>query len=192
MTPTFTLDTNCLIAVDEERMDAVPIRQLLAAHRAGTADCALVASGAAEMQKDRAFLTDMADFDMRRTSLGFGDLSVLHPIARWGMSFWGHGFWSSEEGAAREQSIFEAMFPNSYYSWEEFARSRSLDPEDRSPENTSRWRNKILDAQAFWAHENANREFFVTTDNEFRRLEAKGYALKGTIVSPSEAAQKLT
>jgi hypothetical protein len=35
---TFTLDTNCIIALDEQRAEPVAIRALGEAHRAGSAD----------------------------------------------------------------------------------------------------------------------------------------------------------
>lgn len=187
-----TLDTNCMIAVDDKRQEADAIQRILAAFDAGKVDCAMAASSAAEMQKDRNFLNSVTAFEERRTGLGFGDLELLKPIARWGMSFWGFGLWTDDEMSAREKAIFEAMFPNSHYQWEDFARSRALDSEDRSPQNTRKWRNQILDAQAFWAHENARRDYFVTTDKEFLRLERKGLVSEGTILRPDEAVRKLS
>jgi hypothetical protein len=46
----FTLGTNCLIAIDEDRPEAVAVRALADAHAAGKADVAAVAISASEKQ----------------------------------------------------------------------------------------------------------------------------------------------
>ncbi len=45
---TFTLDTNCIIAVEDERPEAEHIRKLAEAHSQGVADVSLVAMSASE------------------------------------------------------------------------------------------------------------------------------------------------
>jgi hypothetical protein len=45
---TFTLDTNCLIAIDERRPEAASVRTLADAHAAGKANVAVVAMSASD------------------------------------------------------------------------------------------------------------------------------------------------
>jgi len=52
----FTLDTNCLIAIDEGRPAATAVRALADAHLAGTAHVAVVAMSASEKQQHGSYL----------------------------------------------------------------------------------------------------------------------------------------
>jgi hypothetical protein len=59
---TFTLDTNCLAAVDESRTEAVAVRVLAEAHAAGTAHVAVVGISASENQQAEGYIRNFADF----------------------------------------------------------------------------------------------------------------------------------
>jgi hypothetical protein len=48
---TFSLDTNCIIDIEEERPDSVFVRALAGAHACGEANAAVVAISASEKQK---------------------------------------------------------------------------------------------------------------------------------------------
>ena len=50
MPRTFTLDTNCIIAVDESRPEAAAILELARTHQTGRASVGLVAISASERQ----------------------------------------------------------------------------------------------------------------------------------------------
>src|SRR5262245_27959693 len=81
---TFTLDTNCIIAVDENRSEAEAVRQLALAHRNKLASVGLVAISASERQRDGANLQNFDEFKKRLESLGLGDLDLLEPMAYYG------------------------------------------------------------------------------------------------------------
>ena len=53
---TFTLDTNCLIDLEEGRAGAESVTELVEAHRTGIADVAVATVTASERQKDGGFL----------------------------------------------------------------------------------------------------------------------------------------
>ena len=59
---TFTLDTNCLVAVDEGRPEAAAVRILAEAHVRGCADVAIVAISASERQRDGKMLDNFSQF----------------------------------------------------------------------------------------------------------------------------------
>lgn len=80
------------------------------------------------------------------------------------------------------------MFPNAHYDWQQLAFSIGIDPEDRTSVPYMKWRNKMLDAQAFWAHMNAGRDIFVTSDAEFGKLRVEEFNFPA-IMTPEEAVK---
>ena len=184
----FTLDTNCIIDVAEERPAAGHVRCLLAASQAGAIDLALVASSAAERQKSGEFLASISVFRQRCEALGFGGLELLPPIARWDMSFWDHALCAGPGHAAREEAIYRCLFPSSPCAWEDFAAAKGADKDDRASPPYHRWRNQMLDAQAFWAHEHAGRDVFVTSDRRFLKLMGNDGFAGAMVKTPEDAA----
>jgi hypothetical protein len=187
----FTLDTNCLIDADEGRRSAIAVLMLRDAALAGKADIALVASSASERQQGNSYLSSIHDFNRRRTGLGFGDFVLLPPLMRWDMSFWDNALWSSPEAEAREELIYRTLFPTSLFKWNDFAAAKGISQDNVSSPAYFRWRNQILDAQGFWAHEHAKRDIFVTSDRRFRVLAGHPEFPKAVILQPAEAVLRL-
>jgi len=185
----FTLDTNCIIDVEESRPSAAAIFRLLSAHTDKSVNLALVASSASERQLSGDFLQSFVVFDERRNNLGFADIEVLLSIGRFGVGFWGKGLWASEEGNRLERQIFEQLFPTAHYEWADFASAKNIDRDDLTTQSFRKWRNMILDAQAFWAHRYNERDVFVTSDRNFGRRLAGRFDTK--IMTPDEAAALL-
>jgi hypothetical protein len=76
----FTLGTNCLIAIDEDRPEAVAVRALADAHAAGKADVAAVAISASEKQSGGGSIENFAEFRRRMAVLGLAHLDALPPV----------------------------------------------------------------------------------------------------------------
>ena len=186
-----TLDTNCLIDVAEDRDRAPFVKQLLRAAQTGEAEVALVASSAAERQRSRDFLSNFSLFEERRTALGFGGLPLLLPIARQDMAFLNHCLFGGVESLTRESEIYLTLFPSSPVEWADYAEARGHDAANRSGDGYARWRNQILDAQAFWAHEHAGHDVFVTSDARFKVLEKHPAFPQACIRVPEEAVALL-
>lgn len=184
----FTLDTNCLIDVAENRDRAPYVQKLLAAAQQGKAQVALVASSASEKQESGEFLLSLATFNERRVSLGFGGLELLPSIGRMDVSFFDHCLWGDDESIAREHAIYLALFPTSPPEWEDYATAKGHSADDQTGKGYMRWRNQILDAQAFWAHEHAEHDIFVTSDVRFNVLERHPAFPDAVIKEPAEAA----
>lgn len=184
----FTLDTNCMIDVAEGRNDATFVMALLDAHRRGEVNVALAASSASERQQGNYFLNNISEFDARRRDLGFDDLEILPTIVRMGVSFFGHSMIASDDMVAREELIYSVLAPNSEVNWVRFAKASGVDPEDQHSPAHFRWRNKMLDAQAFWAHEHAGRDVFVTSDARFQRLNGHPAFPDASVKCPIDAA----
>jgi hypothetical protein len=187
----FTLDTNCLIDVAEDRPAAVHIRALLDAGARGEADLALVASSASERQQGGAFLANIATFEERRNALGFAGLPLLPSIGRWDVSFFGHSVYPTPEGSVREVAIYSLLFPSSPVEWTDYAAQRKADVNDLTSPAGVRWRNQMLDAQALWAHDQAGRNVFVTSDRRLRVLNDHPAFPNMFIRTPGEAVAML-
>jgi hypothetical protein len=189
---TFTLDTNCLIDVEDNRPARDSVLQLVDAADKGLADVAMVASSASERQPGGVYLKTFTSFRDRMHELGFGSIKMLMPIAKWDLSFWDHAIRPSEPQMQREQLIFETLFPDTPYSWQEYAAANGLEIEQINDARAFKWRNRLCDAQAFWAHDDNGRTVFVTSDGRFKkRLSRKREFLTSMIATPMEAARDL-
>ncbi len=189
----FTFDTNCLIDLDEDRPNAEYIRSLIKAHENKDASIALVASSASERQqsKETNFLENFAVFDRRRKELGLGDAALLPSIGRFDISFFDNALMGCDASIAREEVIYRVLAGGSEFEWEDYAANDGVEKNDRTSPSYFRWRNKLLDAQAFWAHEHANRDVFVTSDGRFKNLNGHDEFPAAIVLTPREAAELL-
>lgn len=178
---TFTLDTNCLIDVEEDRPEAKGVRSLLAAQHAGKANVALVASSASERQRNGGYLACFSAFTDRANALGFQGIEILLPIGRWDIGFWDRMVWADQTRVERQRQVFETMFPTT-----------PLDPPSGDPRALSKWRNRVIDAEAFEAHQHHGRAVFVTSNmNDFRKLLSSPDLPNARIMPPTSAVELL-
>lgn len=168
---TFTLDTNCIIALDEERAEATAIRALLDAHASGDANVALVAISASEKQRGGGHLESFSEFQQRIASLGLAPLELLPPMFYWDVTYWDWCIWSDSEMEAEENKIHEILFPNVEFLWQDYCAVRGWKPNDVAL--THGWRNPKCDVQALWSHIFHKRDVFVTTDRNFHAQSKK-------------------
>src|SRR3984893_19460322 len=110
MPRTFTLDTNCIIAVAENQPAAWAVRTLADAH-AGRADAAVVEMSAREKQQGGHYIRNFAEFRDRLDSLGLGHLNVILPMGDWDISFWDQCLWADEAMVKRAYEIQSILFP---------------------------------------------------------------------------------
>jgi hypothetical protein len=184
----FTLDTNCVLAVDEGRPEGAFVLKLAELHASGVASVALVAISASEKQKPLRSITNFEQFVDRVTKLGLGNLEIIDPMAYWDVSFWDHGLWCDEAMVTLERQIHETLFPNVEFDWAAFAAARGLDV--NAPHPDDKWRNAKCDVQAFWSHAHRHREVFVTSDKNFHLTSKKPrlLALAGGAIEAPETA----
>lgn len=185
----FTLDTNCILAVDEARPQGAFVLQLAEHHKQGTASVALVAISASEKQKPLRSITNFEQFIDRVSKLCLGHLEIIEPMAYWDVSFWDHGLWSDDSMVAAERQIHEILFPNIEFDWKAYCSARGLDVNARHLDD--KWRNAKCDVQAFWSHMHWQRDVFVTSDKNFRAASKKQKLIAlagGAIETPETAA----
>jgi len=105
----FTLDTNCIIAVDESRPEAAAIRWLADAHACGKADVAVVAIMASERQRCGQWLEGFQTFETRLTSLAWG---ILDYVIQWliGVSAFGITPFGLDPHSKISKSVFMIFY----------------------------------------------------------------------------------
>jgi hypothetical protein len=189
----FTLDTTCLIDIDEGRPGAAAIRKLADAHSLGKADVAVVAMSASEKQRGGRYIQNFIDVRDRLVSLGLAHLRIIEPMGYFDITFWDYCLRTDDLMIALERQIHEILFPNFEFSWHDYCRTNGIDPVPTFPSDT--WRNRKCDVQAMWSHIHAKRDVFVTSDNNFHRAEKKAALIAlgaKQIEYPDSAAGLLT
>lgn len=156
---TITLDTNCIVDIDENRKDAPFVRKLVEAHAAGAAVVHVIAIMASEKQKGGGHLASFEEFTERLRRLGLGHLPQLLPLMYFDVSYWDHCLCPSEEDARLDGAIHEILFPD--------VPDRYL--EGGTDEQLARWRNAKCDVQALWSHIHAGNDVFVSGDRNFHK-----------------------
>lgn len=158
----FTLDTNCIIDVEEDRPNAPFVRELVALHGTNEVNVAVSSIGASERQREGGFAKTFAEFQEKLAAVGFGSLELLPPLGYWDICYWDHFLWADEHDTL-EDKIHDILFPGIDFSWPEYAKSHAL-PVDL-PDRT--WRNAKCDVLALWCHIKRGGGVFVTSDGNF-------------------------
>jgi hypothetical protein len=157
---TFTLDTNCIIALEKnEQPVARAVRALADAHERGDAKVAIVAISASERQPSGQQLGNFDEFRQRLATLGLGVLEILKPIKYWDLTFWDWDIWPDQAMLALGRRIHEVLFPG--------------DDIDSAEPSDPKWRNHKCDVLALWSHIHHARDVFVTNDGTFHASTKK-------------------
>ena len=184
---TFTLHTDCIVAVDESSSDAAFVRTLADAHKAGKAHVAVVPLSPAERQKSGSYLDDFDAFRDRLAVLDLAHLEILKPLAYFDISFPDRSIAADDAMEAFEKQIHDILFPECEFTWEDYCDENGIDP---SLTPHGRWRECKCGVLLMWAHIHDKRDVFVTADDNFHN-PAKREALvalgAGQIERPEQA-----
>lgn len=197
---TISLDTNCIIALDEAQADpashraneAKAVRALVNAHDAEVINVGIVAISASERQKDNKNLESFSTFQQRLASLKLAHLELLHPMAYFDVTFWDASLWANDVMQTFERSIHEILFPDIPFLWLDYCITNGLDPKLETPDR--KWRNAKCDVQAFWSHSWRKRDVFITSDGNFHKASKKHKLIEltgGRIETPASAVSLL-
>jgi len=182
----FTIDTNCIIDLERDTAFAPPLRELIAAHRRGEAEVAVPAVAASEVQRDGQYLENFGQFEERLAQAGLDGLRLIHPIAYYGISFYGLGYLADDGMVELERKIHAVLHPSVPFEYV----SRT-NPTTGTEEPDPKWRNAKCDTQALWSHVYHKRDVFVTRDANFlkkTKLPALTALGAGQIIAPRDAA----
>lgn len=119
----FTLDTNCVIAVDENRIESTYVQQLAHAASRGTVDVAVVAIMASEKQKHGGYLRSFSEFEQRMKLLGLGHLKFALPLAYFDICYWDKCLWAGSDDIALDRKIQKTLFSNIEYDFGDFCKN---------------------------------------------------------------------
>jgi len=172
----YTLDTNCIIDLEENRPDAVYVKKILDDHDAGIIDLAVVAISASERQLGGKPVWNYSTFENKLKNVGMDNLEQILPMKYWDVTFWDHAIWDGD--ADLEKKIHDLSFP--------------VEPL-KKPQETGfserKWENHKCDVQIAWAHAYHGRDVLVTRDKNFHdnssQLKLVGI---NRIIRPSEYA----
>lgn len=174
----FTLDTNCIIDLEENRPDAEHIRKIIQAWRIGKIELAVVAVSASENQKSGIPNRDFSEFENKLINVGLSGVQHLLPLALWDVFYWDHALWSNNDMERLASEIRGILFPN-----------MSVNPPEAIDQN-SKWRRNFCDILVAWSHAFHKWDYLVTRDENFHTLktELNKIGIK-EVVYPKEAAR---
>jgi hypothetical protein len=180
----FTLDTNCLIDVEEERPNATFIKDLVSLHGNNGINVSICSIGASERQRTGGYAKTFSEFQAKLELIRFECLELLQPLAYSDISFFDHCI-LADENDTLEQDIHNVLFPNIQFPWADYASARglALDP-------IKNWINAKCDVLTLWCHIKRGGGIFVTSDKNFHaaskqvKLKALGV---GSIAYPEDA-----
>lgn len=161
--PNCTLDTNCIIALEEERDYAGAIRNLISMHEAGQINLRVVGISASEKQPNGKMAPTFSLFKDRLTSLGLGNVGILIPPAYTDISYIENCYLAAQNGELLEAEIHFVLWPNlkfKFFQYEQVA-------DKTNPNWKWKWINRKCDTLAFLSHVMAGSGLFVSNDKVF-------------------------
>ncbi len=168
-----TIDTNCLIDVDEGWPNAKYILELYQHHLCGDLELAIVGIAASENQRDGKRLTNIQTFLDRLIVLNLGKLSILKPAGIYNVTFYDWCTFGSEEDVILQENIHGILFPNFQFSYQDHCLATGV---DQALPLDPKWLNRRCDVITLSTHISNNRDVFVGNDKNFLK-SAKTAAL---------------
>jgi hypothetical protein len=107
----FTLDTNCLIDVEEERANASFVKDIVSLHGQNGITVAVSAIGASERQRDGGYARSFAEFQTKLKGIGFERIELLLPLAYFDVCYWDYCV-LADEADTLEKKIHTVLFPS--------------------------------------------------------------------------------
>lgn len=194
--PTLSFDWNCAISVENREASANAVEALVAAHRAGVVEVAVLAVSASENTRKKGFPPNAIVFRERLERLGWDDLPVVPAPAVADLTFFDND--SLYVGDAEAYETLVARL------WGLLAGEVPRDPraclapeEDLGKfihsERLHKWRNRWCDVHSAWSHIMAGRDIFVTTNKKDFQRNAKALQEMGLqmAATPDEALGRL-
>ena len=99
-----TFDTNCLIDLEEDRSAAEHLRRIVELAASGRVNLRTVAISASERKPDGTYPRSFSEFQEKLASVGLQDFETLLPPLYFGVTYWGHAVWASEETGRHAES----------------------------------------------------------------------------------------
>ena len=182
----FTLDTNCVIDLEERRANEAAIRELIELHRANKLALAVPGISASERQPSSGYSTSFDSFLSKLSGVDLSRVEILRPLAYLDIGYFDQCVLADDNMVALERSIHEVLFPEIAFLWPEYESKSGLAHDVAM----RKWRNAKCDVLGMWSHIHYQGDVFVTNDKNFHNAEKKAKLLAlgaGRIEAPSSA-----
>ena len=187
----FTLDSNCIYALENAEPSARYVQWLAEANNAGLIKVRIPAIAASEAQKGGGSL-GVEQFSQRLTAVGLDEVKLLRPMAYSNITLTNFSLAHEEEMLKLEKQIHRILCPQIEFHYTVYNAARS-GGQSHSP-IAKRWLNAKCDIQSMWCHIHYDGDIFVTGDNDFHKKTKKGQLIAlgaGMICRPNEAVALL-
>lgn len=187
-----TLDTNCLLDLEESNERAAAVRELVVLHETRRIDLRIPAITASERQRGGTYFGSFSDFVDRLGRLGLGSIPLILPMFYFGVAFWGRALYAGKDMLDLERKIHSILHPEVKFDYASYCIARGIDPDAKPLDR--KWRNAKCDVQVMWSHIYHGGKTLVTNDENFvkatklPRLVALG---AGAVARTSDAAAHL-
>lgn len=175
-----TLDTNCLIDLEEEREGYEFIIGLKNLSQQKIVNLGIPAIIASEKIIKYKRITSFNEFKEFLNNIDFGGFQLLLPPLYYGLTFWDYSMWSSQEIEELVSKIERILFNS----------TSDVDGSHDNGKKYEKWRNTTCDVLMFWSHVYYKRDVFITNDKNFHKQTKKQELLSlGTknILTPRQA-----
>jgi hypothetical protein len=166
-----TFDHNLLIALEVgQGHDLGNLKRLVSLHDNNQITICVSAIGASERLKDKSYASSFGDFRKRIQGLSIKEFEILRPPIYLDITYWDWCIWGNDETIALEKEIYQTLFPEIEFEWQDYAQSHGLNSEtDLQKPEGQKWRNRKCDVLAMWCHIYYACDVFVTNDTNFHR-----------------------
>ena len=182
-----TLDTNCLVDLEEERADSPLIRKLSEMADLGFVQLGIPTIMASEKQPNGQVLEGFPAFQRRLENVGLSKAELLMPPAYFDVTYFDFCLYGTKREGLDNQ-LFSILFPTREFDYKRHCLAKGIDPETQPPD--AKWLNAICDVLSIWCHIYYKYDVFVTNDKNFFK-QSKQEALRelgaGHICRPNDA-----
>jgi hypothetical protein len=174
----FTLDSNCIIDLEEERSGSIYLKELKGFWQSGCVELAVVSASASENRPGGQVFQSYSLFEEKLRRVGLECVRELQPPGIWDLGYWDHMLWWDDEIERQVNTIRDILFPS----------IQTSPPSDPSAYRT--WRGKMCDVLIVWAHGFHKADYLVTSDERLYKKSAEliEFGVRH-VVTPREALE---
>ena len=155
----YTLDTNCIIDLEENRPDSIYLKKLIFRKRNKEIELMVVAISASENQPGGRESNNFDEFLLKLEAANLQDVEIILPMAYWDVAFWDKAIWADAPGAEElEVKIHNILFPGT-----------PIEKPKIADYSEKKWRNNKSDVQIAWSHIYHGQDILVTRDENFHK-----------------------
>lgn len=183
-----TLDTGCFTDLENDHPSAAYLRSLVRLHERQLITLRVPAIGANERCPDGIFAASFAEFADRIAGLGLGEVEILEPAFRFGLTFDDWSIWPDGDVETHERSIHAVLYRRLEFRWGDELRRRGA--EVARDVLHARWRQARCEVLSMWAHLHYAGDIFVTRNEAYWQRDNRERLIRmgaGDIVTPQGA-----